>query len=169
MYGAIKGEVYVFFKFPGNPALNNEGAAVSNYINKIKGFRIAEQYLIAAEASAMAGGQEAQANKYLNALRGARIPGYEAEDYSGDELLEQIKAERAKELFGEGFRFTDLKRWNKGFARSEAQDSQIINNAGSNNTEFLQKSASDPHWLWPIPQAEIDANPQIQGQQNAGY
>lgn len=169
VYGAIKGEVYVFFKYPGNPALNNSGAAVSNYVNKIKGFRIAEQYLIAAEAYAMTGGQEAQANKYLNALRSARIPGYEAEDYSGDELVEEIKAERAKELYGEGFRFTDLKRWNKGFARSEAQDSQIINNAGSANTEFLQKSASDPRWVWPIPQSEIDANPQMKGQQNAGY
>ena len=77
--------------------------------------------------------------------------------------------ERAKELFGEGFRFTDLKRWGKGFARSEAQDDQIISNAGGSNTEFLAKTADDPHWVWPVPQAEIDANPQIKDQQNAGY
>lgn len=167
-YGSITGNVYVFFKYPGNPELNSSGAAVSNYINKVKAFRIAEQYLIAAEAYAQSG-NTAQANKYLNTLRSKRIPGYVETNYSGAELMSQIKGERAKELFGEGFRFTDLKRWNEGFARSEAQDDQIINNAGSANTEFLAKSANDPKWLWPIPQAEIDANPQIKGQQNPGY
>ncbi|WP_286032289.1 hypothetical protein [Phocaeicola coprophilus] len=24
-------------------------------------------------------------------------------------------------------------------------------------------------WVWPIPKDEIDANPQIKGQQNEGY
>ncbi|MBR5856012.1 MAG: RagB/SusD family nutrient uptake outer membrane protein [Bacteroidales bacterium] len=165
VYGSISGNVYVFFKYPGNPELS---ASVSDYINKVKAFRIAEQYLIAAEANAK-NGNEAQANKYLNALRKSRIPGYEEASYSGAELVQQIKDERTKELFGEGFRFTDLKRWNEGFNRSEAQDDQIINNAGSENTEFLAKDATNFRWLWPIPQAEIDSNPQIKDQQNPGY
>ena len=33
----------------------------------------------------------------------------------------------------------------------------------------LQVSADNTQWLWPIPQEEIDANPQIKGQQNPGY
>lgn len=165
VYGNITGNVYVFFKYPGNPELCS---SVSDYINKVKPFRIAEQYLIASEAYAM-NGNESLANKYLNALRAARIPGYQATEYSGDELIEQVKKERTKELYGEGFRFTDLKRWNQGFARSQAQDSQIINNAGGSNTELLAKDAGDARWLWPIPQAEIDANPQMKGQQNPGY
>lgn len=165
VYGNISGNVYVFFKYPGNPALCS---SVSDYINKVKPFRIAEQYLIAAEGYAMSE-NEGMANKYLNALRSARIPGYTEVEYSGNELVEEVKAERTKELFGEGFRFTDLKRWNKGFARSAAQDNQIINNAGGSNTEFLAKEASDSRWLWPIPQAEIDSNPQMKGQQNPGY
>lgn len=165
VYGNISGNVYVFFKYPGNPALCS---SVSDYINKVKPFRIAEQYLIAAEGYAMSG-NEGMANKYLNALRCARIPGYQETEYSGAGLLAEVKAERTKELYGEGFRFTDLKRWNMGFARSAAQDNQIINNAGGSNTEFLAKEASDPRWLWPIPQAEIDSNPQMKGQQNPGY
>lgn len=106
--------------------------AVSNYINKIKPFRIAEQYLIAAEAYARRGGagDEAAACEYLNALRSKRIPGYKEKLYSGNALLNEIKEERARELFGEGFRFTDLKRWGEGMARSAAQDNQIISNAG---------------------------------------
>ena len=39
-------------------------------------------------------------------LRKSRIPGYEESSYSGAELIKQIKDERTKELFGEGFRFT---------------------------------------------------------------
>lgn len=165
VYGSISGNVYVFFKYPGNPELC---ASTSDYVNKVKAFRIAEQYLIAAEANAM-NNNESQANKYLNALRKSRIPGYTEANYSGAELIKQIKDERTKELFGEGFRFTDLKRWGEGFKRSAAQDDQIINNAGSENTEFLAKDAANFRWLWPIPQAEIDSNPQIKDQQNPGY
>ncbi len=170
VYGSITGNIYVFFKYQGNPSLGNAGIKYTE-VNKVKAFRIAEQYLIAAEAYARRGqgGDDAKACEYLNALRAKRIPGYTDESYTGDTLLEEVKMERAKELFGEGFRFTDLKRWGKGFARSEAQDDQIISNAGGSNTEFLSKTADDPHWVWPIPQAEIDANPQIKDQQNPGY
>lgn len=170
VYGSITGNIYVFFKYQGNPALGSSGIMYSG-VNKVKAFRIAEQYLIAAEAYARRGqaGDEAKACEYLNALRERRIPGYTRETYTGNALLDEVKMERAKELFGEGFRFTDLKRWGKGFARSEAQDDQIISNAGGSNTEFLTKTADDPHWLWPIPQAEIDSNPQIKDQQNLGY
>lgn len=170
VFGSITGEVYLLFKFPGNPELRSAGSA-SNYINKIKPFRIAEQYLIAAEAYARRGGagDEAAACEYLNALRSKRIPGYTEKLYSGTALLDEIKEERARELFGEGFRFADLKRWGEGMARSAAQDNQIISNAGGTNTEFLSKDADSYQWLWPIPQSEIDANPQIQGEQNPGY
>lgn len=170
VYGSITGNVYVFFKYQGNPTLGSSDIMYTQ-VNKVKAFRIAEQYLIAAEAYARRGqsGDDAKACTYLNELRASRIANYTDATYSGENLLNEVKMERAKELFGEGFRFTDLKRWNKGFARSEAQDDQIISNAGGTNTEFLAKTADDPHWVWPIPQAEIDANPQIKEQQNAGY
>lgn len=168
VYGTIKGNVYAFFKYAGNPALGNPDLAYT-YVNKVKPFRIAEQYLIAAEAYARKGGNDAQACNYLNALKEKRIPGYVAQNYTGAKLLEEIKMERAKELFGEGFRLTDLKRWQNGIERSAAQDDQIISNAGGSNTEFLTKSANDYRWVWPIPQAEIDANPQIREQQNPEY
>ncbi|HKM11884.1 MAG TPA: RagB/SusD family nutrient uptake outer membrane protein [Bacteroidales bacterium] len=167
VFGTLNSNLYIFIKFPGNPELM-PGETISTYLNKVKPFRIAEQYLIAAEAYA-ASGDAVNANKYLNALRAKRLKSYSSRNYSGEELITQIKKERAKELFGEGFRLKDLKRWNKGFARSAAQDDQIINNAGSTFTEFLSKSADDPFFLWPIPQSEIDSNPQIRGQQNPGY
>ena len=165
--GNFSGTVYLCFKFPGNPELMASTGA-STYIQKIKPFRIAEQYLIAAEGYAMAG-QADQACTYLNLLRASRIPGYADRHYTGDELMAQIKLERARELYGEGFRFKDLKRWNQGFARSEAQDKNLVIDAGSTYTELLSRDAADPFFVWPIPQAEIDSNPQIRSQQNPGY
>ena len=165
--GNFSGTVYLCFKFPGNPELMSSTGA-STYTHKIKPFRIAEQYLIAAEGFAQAG-QAEQACTYLNRLRASRIPGYADRHYTGDELMAQIKLERARELYGEGFRFKDLKRWDKGFERSEAQDKNLVIDAGSTYTELMKRDASDPFFVWPIPQAEIDSNPQIRGQQNAGY
>ena len=165
--GNFSGTVYLCFKFPGNPELMSSTGA-STYTHKIKPFRIAEQYLIAAEGYAMAG-QAEQACIYLNRLRASRIPDYADRHYTGEELMAQVKLERARELYGEGFRFKDLKRWNQGFARSEAQDKNLVIDAGSTYTELMSREASDPFFVWPIPQAEIDSNPQIRGQQNAGY
>ncbi len=165
--GNFSGTVYLCFKFPGNPELMSSTGA-STYTHKIKPFRIAEQYLIAAEGFAQAG-QAEQACTYLNRLRASRIPGYADRHYTGEELMAQIKLERARELYGEGFRFKDLKRWNQGFARSEAQDKNLVIDANSTYTELMSRDASDPFFVWPIPQAEIDSNPQIRGQQNAGY
>lgn len=167
VFGNMTSTLYLLNKFPGNPELM-PGVSISTHINKVKPFRIAEQYLIAAEAYA-ASGNDSEACKYLNKLRASRIPGYVSKSYTGEELMLQVKSERAKELVGEGFRFKDLKRWNEGMTRSEAQDSQVVNNAGSQTTELMTRAASDPFFVWPIPQSEIDSNPQIRGQQNPGY
>lgn len=167
-YGSIKGGAYILNKFPGNPELNEPGAKDSNWINKIKPFRIAEQYLIAAEAYAMLGNDE-KALEYYNGLRSKRILGYEDEYILGDDLKEAIKEERVRELIGEGFRFYDLKRYGKGFARSQGQNDLVLASANDTQTELFSVEADNFRWLWPIPQAEIDSNPQIKGQQNANY
>ena len=167
-FGSIKGGAYILNKFPGNPELNAPGAKDSNWINKIKPFRVAEQYLIAAEAYAMNGNDE-KALEYYNALRAARIAEYEDEYITGDALKEAIKEERVRELIGEGFRFYDLKRYGKGMTRSQGQNDNILANANDTQTELFSATADNFRWLWPIPQAEIDSNPQIKNQQNSGY
>ena len=169
-YGAVTGNVYVCFKFKGNVEFDKAGTGYPE-INRVKAFRVAEQYLIAAEAYARRGqaGDDAKACAHLNDLRASRIPEYADKTYAGETLLEEVKKERVRELFGEGFRYTDLKSWGKGFTRSAAQDVNIITQAGSTNYEFLSLPANDYRWLWPIPQAEIDANPQIKDQQNPEY
>ncbi|MEF9986356.1 MAG: RagB/SusD family nutrient uptake outer membrane protein [Bacteroidales bacterium] len=168
-YGTIKGKAVILNKFPGNRELQDANKKTSDYINKIKLFRIAEQYLIAAESYALKGGNDAVASDYLNQLRAKRIPSYVPQTYAGNNLITEIRNERVRELVGEGFRVLDIKRYNAGFNRSKSQNSQIISNAGSALTELLSIDASNFRFLWPIPKAEIDANPQIKGQQNNGY
>lgn len=150
-------------KWPGNPELY-EGK--SNNINKTKAFRISEMYLIAAEAYAMSG-DETNASAMLNKLKTARVKGWSDKSYKGDALIKEIQDEYVRELFGEQPYLFDLKRWKKGLNRSssEAQDISYLPALGTD----MVKSADDHMWVWPIPKDEIDANPQIKGQQNAGY
>ena len=161
-------DLWLFYKYTGNPALRS--GAKWNYIQMGKPFRIAEQYLIAAEADARLGG-EAVANgaAALNDLRAARIDGYTTEDYLTDAaLLAAVKAERARELVGEGFRMQDLKRWNQPVTRGASQSPDLMK-TGANYGEMTNKDINGPGALWPIPKTEIDANPQIRNQQNPGY
>ena len=155
-YGTVTGAAVLCNKFAGNPTLQASTATVSSFINKIKLYRIAEQYLIAAEAYAM-NGDATLANKYYNDLRKARIANYVEETYGGNELINAIREERVRELVAEGFRFNDIKRYGTGFSRSAPQNWDITTSTGADVT--IQ--ASNYKFLWPIPQNEIDAKPQI--------
>lgn len=169
---------YAFTKFPGNPALNTlEG--VNACLNKAKLFRLSEMYLVAAEAAAMATPKnETKANAYLNDLRAKRIENYEPLSYSGANLVNAIRAERGKELIGEGFRLSDLRRWGNGFTREAGFEhfsgTQLapladIMDVVLNKTNNVKYQPNDYRFIWPIPTREMQTNPQIAGQQNPGY
>lgn len=161
-----------FCKFPGNPIFNDSENLLKN---KPKPFRTSELYLIAAEAAASDGPQknEATANAYLNELRSARIEDYQSVDYSGTTLMAEIRAERTKELIGEGFRMSDLRRWGQGFNRSANYTTvgygAVLNSFIQPNSNNVNYTVGDYMYIWPIPQAEMDVNPQLKGQQNPGY
>lgn len=160
----VTGTMTLMVKYPGNPALRSN-VNVSNYQNKPKVFRISEMYLIAAEAAANLTGQDAVASQYLNDLKRARIAGWADQTYSGVNLMSEIRDERVRELFGEGFRLNDLKRWHLGFTRDEGQDPSLV--MQGTNYASCTRPADDPFFLWPIPLAEMDANPQMV--QNPAY
>ncbi|MCQ2076456.1 MAG: RagB/SusD family nutrient uptake outer membrane protein [Bacteroidaceae bacterium] len=158
---------YVFNKYPGNDALKT--ASQRNFCNMMKPFRLSEQYLIAAESAALMGKADV-ACKYLNGLRAQRLRGYKDVSLKGDELLDAVKEERFKELLGEGFRMSDLRRWHIGFQRNPEHPenptlSEIITSQGA----ALSYAADDHRFVWPIPATEIQTNPQLDGQQNPGY
>lgn len=158
----VVGRLTLLVKYPGNPKLYS---AVTNYVNMPKIFRISEMYLIAAEAAANKPGQETVGSYYVNQLRLKRIANWRETSYTGSELMKQIREERVRELFGEGFRLFDLKRWHLGFTRSAGQNPSLMM-PGENYVDCT-RPADDPNFLWPIPTDEIQANPHIE--QNAAY
>ncbi len=160
----VVGTLTLLIKYPGNPKLYS---AVTNYNNMPKVFRISEMYLIAAEAAANRQGQDFVASEYLNQLKSKRIAGWKNQEWTGSDLMKEIRDERVRELFGEGFRLTDIKRWHIGFSRSSGQDPDLI--MPGENYAVCRREADDPLFLWPIPTSEIEANPQMKNQQNPGY
>ena len=64
--------------------------------------------------------------------------------------MDIIEEERVKELYMEGFRLQDLKRWHKGFERKPQE--QSLSNGSS-----LKVEADDPLFVWPIPQHELES------------
>lgn len=162
--GNVVHPMVVFNKYPGNPDMY-EGS--NNYVNKPKIFRIAEQYLIAAEARFQKGGtdNESKAYNWIYTLISARDQSAIRNEVGGTALQNLIRQERERELLGEGFRLTDLKRYGEGFTRQNPQDASLSYQLGLG----INVSAENPRWIWAIPQSEIEANPQIKEQQNPGY
>jgi tetratricopeptide (TPR) repeat protein len=108
--------------------------------------RIAEMYLIVAEA-AMQSGDLGEAVNYLNQLRTVRAkPGREADMQitAADLDLDFILEERGRELGGELFRWFDLKRTGK-----------LIEYVRLYNTD-AKDNIRDYHILRPIPQSQLD-------------
>ncbi|WP_238988360.1 RagB/SusD family nutrient uptake outer membrane protein [Aureibaculum marinum] len=153
--GSVTPNIYLVNKFPGNPALWT--SATTNYQNAPKVFRIAEMYLISAEAALMSTGDAATP---LNALREAR--GLSA---IGSPTMQDLKDERFRELAFEGFRLDDLKRWGDGVTRHDPQDLSLIN-TGS-DYDSLSKDPSDPKFVWGIPARDQTVNPNLV--QNPGW
>jgi hypothetical protein len=130
----------------------NKYAAVTGDFNDKKVIRMSEVYLIAAE-SAYRLGEEGEALGYLNSLVQQRDP-LLTYTVTGADLLTAIITERRKELAFEGDRFFDLNRLNMDILRTPEYPSGDI-------------KAGDPRRQMPIPESEINANPNIK--QNEGY
>lgn len=148
-------------KFPGNPTLFT--TVNTNYQHAPKFLRMAEMYLISAEAGARGTG-DADALAKLNALRTAR--GLTALSGIADEpLFAEVKEERFRELAFEGFRLFDLKRWHEGFTRRDPQNENFVTTGAGYTT--LSIPADHPKFAWAIPSNDATINPNIQ--QNPGW
>lgn len=132
--------------------MGNDSFLANNilHVNMPKVFRLSEQYLIRAEANAELG-KYSEAGKDITALRKARYNSYgTATGITATNWFDIISNERVKELYMEGFRLNDLKRWHKGFTR-KAQQHTV---AGGNT---LKVPADDARFVWPIPQHELES------------
>lgn len=150
--------------------IGDDGAG-NHYVNKfylssrgglivdMKACRIAEMYLIRAEAYAKRSSPDIIAGALdLNLLRTNRITGYVDETFATSAVLaDAVLQERFKELAFEGFRFYDLKRNNLPVQRL----------ASDANPAWQTLVAGDFKFVLPIPRNDLQANPNLV--QNAGY
>ncbi len=166
----IEGSTYpafVFLKYPGNPALWQ--TEENNYANMVKPFRLAEMYLVAAEAAIHVSG--ANPSIYLNELGKNRVVGYTEANYSGDVAMQAVMNERQCELLGEGFRMSDLRRWGLGFERYPNFDNvnpdlnAVVVAAGRD----LKYAADETPLKYHIPPPNIKKKQNLDAQQNACY
>jgi starch-binding outer membrane protein, SusD/RagB family len=138
-----------------------KGTSSDNLVN-FKVFRVSEMYLIRAEANALSNNATA-ANADLNTLKAARIENWVNASLSGQALVDEVAAERRRELCFEGHRWFDLKRTTRVVNRPMTN----TGNANANNQTSLPSSSH--RWVWPIVEVEMRANPAMAGQQNPGY
>lgn len=114
--------------------------------------RIAEMYLIEAEAKYYLG-NEAGSKTILSELVKARNTQFSSFTTSGAAYLSELMLNRRLELWGEGFRFLDLKRTNTPLNRNNSGASgAVINNV-------WEIPVGSFRWTWLIPRQELNSNP----------
>lgn len=146
----VADEEYQVWKYPGT---------AGQFINPFKSMRVSEAYLMRAEAHARGAGNFLAAAQDIQAIRNARRgTSANASAFSGlTNAIENIAFERRLELCFEGHRYIDVKRYrnilNQGFERDERDcDGNVPCNLPVN----------DNRWVFPIPQAELNGNPNVQ-------
>lgn len=116
--------------------------------------RSSEMVLIEAEANYFLGKTaEAQAALVeLNATSG-RNPEYTCTK-TGEELLSEIQDYRCLELWGEGFEWSDFKRWNKAVVRKTFKEG-----GNAHQSVAITINPEDGNkWTWGVPLNETDYN-----------
>ena len=159
-----------------NVATFTDGYAISKYRNvtrtggmgssmdfsdiDIPVFRLAEMYLIYAEAVKRGGtGDINIATGYINNIRLRAYGNTSGNIIAGDITLDFLLDERARELYWEGHRRTDLIRYNR-FVESTYLWPWKAGVAGGTSAPAFRK-------LFPIPSADMNANRNLV--QNSGY
>lgn len=153
-----------------------QGADLWDSGQDIMVIRLAEVYLIFAEAALETGADIEYALDLVNEirLRAGHVP-------AGELTEELVRRERRVELAFEGLRYFDIKRWNLGPEVLNGPIYGVRFGSVDENTGTVTWSGDEANriqgetrtffparnYLLPIPQAEMDANPNMT--QNPGY
>ena len=156
--------------------------------------RLADVYLILAEAAANLQGKEHDAYDAVDAIRGRARSGGEYpanidRSLIGEDLINEIFWERARELCFEGDDRCDLIRFGNEFFLNELQHQKVplkfIAVSGGGEVQFIADKPTSPTWLdnfnkridkerttfslLPLPESEMSTNPAVADAQNPGY
>jgi hypothetical protein len=142
--------------FKKYPYMNQKFVAkgASSSVGDVPYMRLAEMYLIDAEAKAQQG-QDGPAADALYGVAHSRDINYVKSANIGQALKDEISVQRRLELWGEGFRFFDLKRANLAVDRSGSNHDAAL-------ALVLKIPAGGITWQWLFPQDEVNANPKLE-------
>lgn len=156
--------------------------------------RLADIYLMYAEACAAVGGAAGKANNFaktaegaINTLRNRVGAGHVSASYTGDnrKFIDEVRRERAVELSFEGFRFNDLQRWlllteypynvktSQEFDRVENEDYYKSNDpkdariANFTEKQIVKRLLGVKHYWFPL--LESDVYLYVEFPQNPGW
>lgn len=156
--------------------------------------RLADIYLMYAEACAAVGGAAGKANNFaktaegaINTLRNRVGAGHVSASYTGDnrKFIDEVRRERAVELSFEGFRFNDLQRWlllteypynvktSQEFDRVENEDFYKSNDpkdariANFTEKQIVKRLLGVKHYWFPL--LESDVYLYVEFPQNPGW
>lgn len=136
-------------------------------------YRLAEAYLSYAEAVNESQGPNNEVYTYVNLVRQrAGIPDLET-GLTKEQMREAIQHERRVEFNSEGIRFNDVRRWKQGekyfntrlfgMNFNGTKKSDDINDplAFYKRTFYKNRYFNKRMYLWPVPQAQMDINPNL--------
>ncbi|TDB58229.1 RagB/SusD family nutrient uptake outer membrane protein [Arundinibacter roseus] len=125
--------------------------STTGLIPNIPILRLADMYLIAAEAEARLNGGTAKAYGYINTIRNrADLPDLTS-GLGKDAFIDAVIQERSWEFFAEGDRWYDLTRTGKFLT--------VIPQA--TNSVYPSRPVTPKNKFFPIPQDEVNANPEL--------
>lgn len=150
-----EGQPKYLIKYPGKSgSVLDAVSTVSPQDNNLCILRLSEVYLNAAEAAFKLGGDhKAEALDYLNAIVSRANPAKSVAE--ADLSLDRILLERRKELVGEGHAFFDYMRNGKTVVRRGGWHLPM-------SEDVREITPQDKRIVLPIPQDEIDANPNLE-------
>ena len=153
------------------------GSALHTYLPYM---RLADVYLMYAEATAVIGGRDGKSSKCnltsvdaINKLRDRVGAGHVDAGFAGEEYMDEIRRERAVELMFEGHRFNDLQRWlllteapytqkysheftrvhdDDWYKTNDPKDAEVI---GLQKALIVERAFDTKHYWFPLPDSEV--------------
>ena len=154
------------------------GSALHTYLPYM---RLADVYLMYAEATAVIGGRTGKSDKCtltsvdaVNKLRDRVGAGHVSELFTSyEEYMDEIRRERAVELMFEGHRFNDLQRWlllteapytekysheftrvhdADWYKKNDPKDAEVV---GFRKEKILTRVFDTKHYWFPLPDSEV--------------
>lgn len=153
------------------------GSALHTYLPYM---RLADVYLMYAEATAVIGGRSGKSGKCsltsedaINKIRDRVGAGHVDPSFTGNAYMDEIRRERAVELMFEGHRFNDLQRWlllteapytqkysheftrvhdEDWYKKNDPRDAEVV---GLQKSLIVTRAFDTKHYWFPLPDSEV--------------